>query len=136
MDLDRARRFLTDNHRAVLATYHGDGRVQLSPVLVAVDEAGRAIVSTRETAVKTRNILRDPRVALCVMPDAFFGEWVQIEGEAEVVHLPEAMEPLIDYYRRISGEHPNWDEYRAAMERERRVLLQITMARVGPNTHG
>ncbi|PZM92892.1 MAG: PPOX class F420-dependent oxidoreductase [Actinobacteria bacterium] len=136
MDIDRARRFLTDNHRAVLATYYGDGRVQLSPVLVAVDDAGRALVSTREPAVKVRNVLRDPRVALCVMADAFFGEWIQLEGEAEVVRLPEAMKPLIDYYRRISGEHPNWDEYRAAMERERRVLLRIAITRVGPNTHG
>jgi len=110
--------------------------VQLSPVLVAVDDAGRALVSTREPAVKVRNVLRDPRVALCVMADAFFGEWIQLEGEAEVVRLPEAMKPLIDYYRRISGEHPNWDEYRAAMERERRVLLRIAITRVGPNTHG
>lgn len=136
MDLNRARNFLKDNHRAVLATYRRDGRVQMSPVLVGVDDEGRAIVSTRETAVKTRNVLRDPRVALCVTTDGFFGDWVQIEGEAEVVHLPEAMDLLIDYYRRISGEHPDWDDYRAAMERERRVVLRITINRAGPDVRG
>jgi PPOX class probable F420-dependent enzyme len=136
MDLRRARDFLRANHRAVLATYHPDGRAQLSPVLVAVDTAGRAVVSTRETAVKTRNVLRNPRVALCVMNDGFFGDWTLIEGEAVIVHLPAAMEPLVDYYRGLSGEHPDWADYRAAMERERRVLIQVTLTRAGPDFAG
>jgi PPOX class probable F420-dependent enzyme len=136
MDLDRAREFLRDNHRAVMATYHPDGRPQLSPVTIGVDDAGRAIVSTRETAVKVRNLLRDPRVAFCVTTDRFFGEWLQIDGEATVVHLPEAMELLVDYYRRISGEHPDWADYRAAMERDRRVLVRVTLTRAGPDFHG
>lgn len=136
MDLGRAREFLRTNHRAVLATRHPNGRLQMSPVTVGVDEAGRVIVSTRETAVKTRNLLRDPRVTLCVTTDQFFGDWLQIDGEAEVVQLPEAMELLVDYYRRLSGEHPDWDEYRAAMQRDRRVLVRIRMTRVGPDIHG
>jgi PPOX class probable F420-dependent enzyme len=136
MDLARARDFLRKHHRAVMVTRHADGRLQMSPVTCGVDIAGRAIVSTRETAAKTRNLLRDPRAALCVTTDAFFGDWVQVEGEAEVVHLPEAMEPLVDYYRSISGEHPDWDDYRAAMRRDRRVLLRITIARAGPDVHG
>jgi PPOX class probable F420-dependent enzyme len=136
MDLDRARDFLRSNNRAVMATYHASGRLQLSPVTVGVDDAGRAIVSTRETAVKVRNLTRDPRVSLCSMNDQFFGEWRQIDGEATIVYLPEAMEPLVDYYRGLAGEHPDWADYRAAMERDRRVLVQVTLTRAGPDFHG
>src|SRR5262245_8242900 len=104
MDLDEARRFLTAHHRAVLATRRRDGRPQMSPVVAGVDAAGRAIVSCSETTSKARNLRRDPRASLCVFVDAFYGPWVQIDGTAEVVGLPEAMEPLVDYYRRITGE--------------------------------
>jgi PPOX class probable F420-dependent enzyme len=136
MDIDLAREFVRNNHRAVLTTYHPDGRAQVSPVLVGVDEAGHAVISTRETATKTRNLAADPRVVLCVFTDAFFGDWVLIEGRASVVRLPDAMEPLVDYYRGVSGEHPDWDDYRAAMVRDRRVLLRVTITRAGPDRHG
>ncbi|WP_329242273.1 PPOX class F420-dependent oxidoreductase [Actinoallomurus sp. NBC_01490] len=136
MDPSRARDFAREHHRAIMVTRHADGRPQTSPVLCAVDDAGRLIVSTRETAAKTRNLLRDPYVTFCLISDAFFGEWVQIDGEAEIVRLPEAMEPLIDYYRMISGEHPDWNDYRAAMERERRVLIRVEITRAGPDVHG
>ncbi|HEX6675577.1 MAG TPA: PPOX class F420-dependent oxidoreductase [Actinomycetes bacterium] len=136
MDLDEARGFLRDNHRAVLATRRRDGSPQLSPVLVGLDGEGRATVSTRETAVKTRNVRRDPRVWLCVFNDGYYGSWIQVEGNATVLSLPEAMEPLVDYYRRISGEHPDWDDYRRAMERDRRVLLRVDLTRAGPDSSG
>jgi PPOX class probable F420-dependent enzyme len=136
MDLDVARDFLRNHPRAVMATHHPTGRLQLTPVLVGIDEAGRAIVSTREAARKTRNLGRDPRVTLCVMNDGFFGEWVQVEGVAQLVHLPEAMEPLVDYYRRLAGEHPDWEDYRAAMARDRRVLVRVTLTRAGPDFQG
>jgi PPOX class probable F420-dependent enzyme len=136
MDLERAREFIRNNHRATLATYHADGRAQLSPVTVGVDEAGHVVVSSRETAVKVRNLRRDPRVVACVTTDRFFGEWVQIEGVATIVSLPEAMDALVDYYRRISGEHPDWDDYRAAMVRDKRVIVQIDITRAGPDFHG
>ncbi|MFB9834247.1 PPOX class F420-dependent oxidoreductase [Actinoallomurus acaciae] len=136
MDPSRARDFAREHHRAIMVTRHADGRPQTSPVLCAVDDAGRLIVSTRETAAKTRNLLRDPHVTFCLISDAFFGEWVQIDGEAEIVRLPEAMEPLIDYYRMISGEHPDWDDYRAAMNRERRVLIRVKITHAGPDVHG
>jgi PPOX class probable F420-dependent enzyme len=136
MDIDLAREFVRRHHRAVLTTYHADGRAQLSPVLVGVDEAGQVVISTRETATKTRNLAVDPRVVLCVMTEAFFGDWVLIEGRASIVHLPDAMEPLVDYYRGISGEHSDWDDYRAAMVRDRRVLLRVTITRAGPDRHG
>jgi PPOX class probable F420-dependent enzyme len=132
MDTEAARRFLKDNHRAVLATRRRDGGLQMSPVTVGVDESGRAIVSSTESRVKTRNLRRDPRASLCVMTDRFFGAWVQIDGTATIVSLPEAMDRLVDYYRRIAGEHPDWDEFREAMARERRVLVRIDIERVAP----
>ena len=136
MDLDLAREFLRAHHRAVLATARSDGRPQLSPVLCAVDEKGRVLISTRETAVKTRNLRRDPRASVCVIGDGFFGDWVQVDGEAEIIRLPDAMELLIDYYRRVAGEHADWDDYRAAMERERRVIVRVSLTRAGPNVSG
>jgi PPOX class probable F420-dependent enzyme len=136
MDIDEARGFLRANHRAVLGTYHADGRVQLTPVTVGVDAEGRAIVSTRETSVKVRNLRRDPRATLCVMNDGFYGKWLLVEGEATVVPLPDAMESLVSYYRDISGEHPDWDDYRAAMVRDRRVIVRIAIDRVGPTYQG
>jgi PPOX class probable F420-dependent enzyme len=119
-----------------MVTRHIDGRPQTSPVTCAADDEGKLVVSTRETAAKTRNLLRDPRVTLCLITDAFFGEWVQVDGEAEILRLPDAMEPLVDYYRTISGEHPDWDEYRRAMESERRVLVRVTITHAGPDVHG
>jgi PPOX class probable F420-dependent enzyme len=136
VDISRATTFLSSNPRAVLATTRADGRPQLSPVVAAVDDEGRVLISTRETAVKAKNLARDPRASLCVINDRFFGEWVQVEGDAELVHLPDAMPILEDYYRRISGEHPDWADYRAAMERERRLILRITVDRAGPNVSG
>jgi PPOX class probable F420-dependent enzyme len=135
MDLDAARDFVRTHHRAVLATRSTRG-VQQSPVLVGVDGEGRLTISSRETAYKTTHLRRDPWAQLCVLPDAFFGEWVYVEGEAEVVSLPEAMEPLVDYYRGISGEAEDWDDYRAGMERERRVIIRVTPLRAGPDRQG
>ncbi len=136
MDLERARAFLEDHHRAVLVTLRRDGRPQTSPVLCVLDEAGRVVISTRETAMKTRHLRRDPRAFLCVLSDDFFGDWIQVEGRAEIVSLPEAMELLVTYYRRLAGEHPDWDDYRAAMEHERRVLVRVEMERAGPDRRG
>jgi PPOX class probable F420-dependent enzyme len=136
MDVDAARDFLRHNHRAVLATRRADGRPQLSPVAATVDDAGQVIISTREGAMKTHNLRRDPRASLCVFNDAFFGAWAQVDGTATVLSLPEAMEPLVDYYRRVGGEHPDWDEYRAAMRRERRVLVRIMIESAGPTRSG
>ena len=136
MSPEDAREFLTEHHRAVMHTYRQDGSPQLSPVSVTVNADGRAVVSTRETAVKVANLANDPRTSLCVLTAAFSGPWLRLDGRAEVLHLPEAMEPLIDYYRRISGEHPDWDDYRAAMEDERRVLVRIDIESVGPDLAG
>ncbi len=136
MDIEEARGYLAQHRRAVLATYRADGSPQLSPVLCGLDDEGRVEISTRETAMKTRNLRRDPRAVLCVMSDEFFGPWIQVEGRAEIVSLPEAMDPLVDYYRRQLGEHPDWDDYRAAMERERRVALRLSITVAGPDRSG
>ena len=136
MNLDEARKFLRENHRAVLATFRVDGRPQLSPVAVGVDAEGRAVVSSRETAFKVKNLRRDPRASVCVVSDNWYGGWLQADGTASIVSLPEAMDLLIDYYRRLAGEHPDWDDYRAAMERERRVMVRIELERAGPDHQG
>ncbi|MFL6132235.1 MAG: PPOX class F420-dependent oxidoreductase [Nocardioidaceae bacterium] len=135
MDLDRARDFIRAHHRAVLATRTRSG-IQQSPVLVGVDDEGRLTVSSREAAFKTKNLRADPWAQLCVFSDAFFGDWVYVEGAAEVVPLPAAMEPLVEYYRGIAGEAEDWDAYRAGMERERRVIIRITPTRAGPDRQG
>ena len=129
MDADEARAFVRRNPRAVFATYRRDGRAQLTPVLVGVDEEGLLEISTSERTGKVRNVRRDPRVSLCSITDGFFGPSVQVEGTATILTLPEAMERLIDYYRRLSGEHPDWDDYRRAMVEERRCLVKITIDR-------
>ncbi len=136
MDILEATQFIAENHRAVFATTGSDGKIQLSPVTAGVDDDGHVVVSSRETAMKTVNVKRTPYASLCVFTEQFFGRWVQVEGEIEVVTLPEAMDGLIAYYRTISGEHPDWDEYRAAMEKDRRVLLRMTVRRAGPNRSG
>ena len=136
MDADDARAFIRANHRAVLATTRRDGRPQLSPMTVGLDRAGHLVMSTREPALKVRNLRRQPYASVAVLTDGFFGEFVQVEGPVEIVALPDAMDPLIDYYRDISGEHPNWDEYRAAMIEQQRVLVRLRIERVGPNASG
>jgi PPOX class probable F420-dependent enzyme len=136
MDIPGALDFLRANHRAVLATTRRDGSPQLSPVGVGVDADGLIVISSRETAVKTRNLRRDPRADVCVFTDGFFGPWVQVGGTAEVVSLPDAMEGLVGYYRSVAGEHPDWDDYRRAMTAERRVLLRITPTSAGPTISG
>jgi PPOX class probable F420-dependent enzyme len=136
MEIDEAIEYVRRNHHAVLATLKQDGTPQLSPVTAGVDEEGRAVISTRQAAYKVRNIRRDPRVWLCVFPDGFYGRWAQLEGIAEIVELPAAMDGLVSYYRDISGEHPDWSDYRAAMTRERRVLLRVSVSKAGPNVSG
>lgn len=131
-----ALELIRTQHRAVLATTRSDGGVQLSPVAVGVD-GDTLVISTRETAMKARNLQRRPHAAVCVFPDTFFGgRWVQVEGPVVIEHLPEAMEGLVRYYRSVSGEHPDWDEYRQAMVTEQRILVRITPKRVGPSREG
>jgi len=101
-----------------------------------VDEDGKVVISSSEVLRKVRNLRRDPTATLCVFSDGFFGPWVQIDGTAEIVSLPRAMEALVDYYRRISGEHPDWDDYRRAMRRDQRVLIRVTIDRAGPSRAG
>ena len=129
----RAREFVAANPRGVLTTYRRDGQAQMSPVTPGVDAQGRIIVSVTEDRAKTKNARRDPRVALCVFGESFYGPWVQVEGQAEFADGPDRIEALVDYYRTLSGEHSDWGEYRAAMVRDRRVLLRFDIIRAsGP----
>ena len=130
LSADDARGFIRTNHRGVLSTQRRDGLPQLSPVLVAVDDDGSLVISTSEATSKTHNIRRHGWAAVCVFEDAFYGQWLQAEGQASVESMPAALEGLVRYYRLIAGEHPDWDDYRTAMARDRRVLLRIRIDRV------
>ena len=137
MEISEAVEFVRHNHRGVLAVTRADGKPQMSPVSGTVNPDGLLVVSSRETAYKVRSLQARPYAAYCGFADQFFGRpWVQIEGPARIVTLPDAMEPLVDHYRSISGEHPDWDDYRAAMVRDQRVVVRITLTRAGPDFHG
>lgn len=136
VDRDALLDFLRPRHRAVLLTRRASGGPQLSPVTCGVDGEGRVVVSTYPQRAKVTNARRDPAVSLCVLSDDWDGPWVQVDGTAEVLDLPEALEPLVDYFRAISGEHPDWAEYRAAMVRQGKSLLRITVDRWGPVATG
>jgi PPOX class probable F420-dependent enzyme len=136
VDIGEALEFIRNNHHAVLAATRADGAPQLTPVTASVNDAGQVVLSSREPAAKVRNLRRDPRAWLTVFTDRFFGEFVQVEGSVTIVSLPEAMDGLVDYYRSVSGEHPDWDDYRAAMQGEQRVLIHIDVTRAGPNYSG
>ena len=136
MELSVGLDYVRANTRAVLHTYRRDGRPQLSPVTVALDAEERVIISSRETAIKVHNLRRDPRASLCVFPDRWLGRWVQLDGTTEILSLPEALEPLVEYYRGLRGEHPDWDDYRRAMVADQRLLIRMTLERVGPDRQG
>jgi PPOX class probable F420-dependent enzyme len=128
--------FIRPRHHAIVITTRADGRPQASPVTCGVDAEGRIVVSTYPERAKTRNARRNPKVSVLFLSDDFGGAWVQVDGDAEVIDMPEAAEALVDYYRAISGEHPDWDEYRQAMVRQGKSLLRVTPRSWGPVATG
>ena len=128
--------FARSRHRLILGTFRRDGRVQLSPVTGGIDGEGRVVVSSYPERAKSRNLRRDPRATVLFLSDDFGDEWVQVDGTGEVLDLPEALEPLCDYYRSISGEHPDWDEYRRAMVEQGKSLIRVTIESWGPVATG
>ncbi len=136
VELDDLLDFVRPRHHLLLVTARRDGRPQLSPVSGGVDDAGRIVVSTYPGRAKTRNAERDPRVSVLVLSDDWNGPWVQVDGDAEVLHMPEAEDALVDYFRCIAGEHPDWAEYRAAMRLQDKSLIRITPTRWGPVATG
>jgi PPOX class probable F420-dependent enzyme len=136
VDRDQLIEFISPRHQGVLMTTRADGRPQASPVTYGVDTAGRIVVSTYPERAKAVNVRRDPRVSVCVLSDDWSGPWVQVDGAAEVLDLPEALEPLVEYFRCISGEHPDWDEYRQAMLQQGKSLIRVTIEGWGPIATG
>jgi PPOX class probable F420-dependent enzyme len=128
--------FVRPRHNFVLVTARADGRPQVSPVSGGVDDHGRLVISTYPGRAKAVNAERDPRVSVCVLSDDFGGPWVQVDGQAEVLHMPEAEDALVDYFRCIAGEHPDWQEYRAAMRVQGKSLIRITPTSWGPVATG
>ena len=128
--------FVRPRHHAVLMTIRASGMPQLSPVTCGVDDAGRIVVSTYPERAKTNNARRTPQVSLCVLSDDFGGAWVQLDGTAEVLDVPDSIEPLVEYYRNIAGEHPDWAEYREAMVRQGKSIIRITVESWGPVATG
>ncbi len=136
VELDELLDFVRPRHRLLLATARRDGRPQISPVSGGVDQQGRIVISTYPARAKTRNAERDPQVSVLVLSDDWNGPWVQVDGDAEVLHMPEAVDGLVEYFRSISGEHPDWDEYREAMRIQDKSLIRITPTRWGPIATG
>ncbi|HEU5108965.1 MAG TPA: PPOX class F420-dependent oxidoreductase [Micromonosporaceae bacterium] len=136
VDEDQLAEFIRPRHRAILVTSRSDGRPQLSPVTCGLDTAGRIVISTYPGRAKVRNARRDPAVSVCVLSEDWNGPWVQVDGTAEVLDLPESVEPLVEYFRVISGEHPDWDEYREAMRTQGKSLIRITITGWGPVATG
>ncbi|MGW7049337.1 PPOX class F420-dependent oxidoreductase [Streptomyces avermitilis] len=136
VSLDELLEFVRPRHRAILLTRRTDGSPQGSPLTCGVDDSGRIVVSTYPERAKTRNARRDEQVSLIVLSDDWNGPWVQIDGTAEVLDSPDSVEPLVEYYRNIAGEHPDWDEYREAMIKQGKSIIRITPERWGPVATG
>ncbi|PKW17816.1 PPOX class F420-dependent oxidoreductase [Saccharopolyspora spinosa] len=136
VDRDALLEFLRPRHRGLLVTNRSDGGPQMSPLTCGVDDEGRIVVSTYPERAKTRNARRDPQVSICVLSDEWNGPYVQVDGRAEVLDMPAALDGLIEYFRCISGEHPDWDEYREAMARQNKSLIRIHIERWGPIATG
>lgn len=129
MNSEETKEFLRRSHRAVLSTRRSDGRPQMSPIVFGVDDQGRVLISTRAATAKAKNVRRAPQVSLCVLNDGFFGDWVQVDGQASLVELPAALELLRFVYRSVSGEHPDWDEFDRDMIAQERVVIVIDPVR-------
>ncbi|MEV4334922.1 PPOX class F420-dependent oxidoreductase [Streptomyces sp. NPDC049597] len=136
VDIEELLWFVRPRHRAILLTRRADGSPQGSPLTRGGDDSGRIVVSTYPERAKTRNAKRDERVSVIVLSDDWNGPWVQIDGTAEVIDSPESVEPLVEYFRNISGEHPDWDEYREAMVKQGKSIIRVTPERWGPIATG
>ena len=136
VERDELNEFIRPRHQGILITRRRDGTPQMSPVTMGLDAGGRVVISSYPQRAKSRNLQRDPAASLCVLSDEWNGEWVQVDGTAEVIEIPAAVEPLVEYFRVISGEHPDWDQYRQAMVEQGKVVIRITFDRWGPISKG
>jgi len=136
VDLEGLLEFVRPRHHFVLVTAKRDGSPQVSPVTGGVDDEGRLVISTYPERAKAANARRTPEVSVLVLGDEFDSDWVQVDGTCEVIDMPDAVEPLVDYFRAIAGEHSDWDEYRQAMRDQGKSLLRITPTGWGPVASG
>ena len=138
VDLNALLDFARPRHHTILVTRRRDGSPQLSPVTGGVDENGRIVVSSYPERAKVANLRRDGSCSVLVLSDDFGGAWVQVDGTAEVLDMPDraAEDALVEYFRCISGEHPDWEEYRRAMREQGKSLIRVTPARWGPVATG
>ncbi|GAA4699196.1 PPOX class F420-dependent oxidoreductase [Nocardioides nanhaiensis] len=136
VDLEQLLEFVRPRHHLVLVTSRRDGSPQVSPVTGGVDEQGRIVIATYPERAKTNNARRHPDVSVLVLSDEFDDAWVQVDGTCEVIDPPDSVEPLVDYFRAVAGEHSDWDEYRQAMRDQGKSLLRITPTRWGPIATG
>ncbi|WP_090609604.1 PPOX class F420-dependent oxidoreductase [Mycobacterium lentiflavum] len=128
--------FIRPRHKMLLTTFRSDGSLHSSPVTGGVDEQGRIVIATYPQRAKSVNIRRTPSASVLVLSDDFNGPYVQVDGDAEVIELPDALELLVDYFRVIAGEHPDWDDYRRAMADQGKCLIRVTPRRWGPVATG
>jgi PPOX class probable F420-dependent enzyme len=136
VDLEGLLEFVRPRHKMIVTARRSDGAPQLSPVTGGIDDAGRIVIATYPERAKTHNLRRDPACSVLVLSDDFGGAWVQVDGSAEVLDIPEAVEPLVEYFRSIAGEHADWAEYRQAMVDQDKSLIRVTINRWGPIATG
>jgi PPOX class probable F420-dependent enzyme len=136
VDRPELEEFVRSRHHGILVTTRADGGPQLSPVTMGLSADGAVVISTYPDRAKANNLRKRPAASVCVLSDDFGGAWVQVDGTAEVIDPPDSVEPLVEYYRCISGEHPDWDEYREAMRVQAKSLIRIRIEHWGPIATG
>ncbi len=137
MEIADAQKFLRDNHHGVLVTRKKDSSLQMTLVSPVIDDEGKVIITSRESTYKVKNIKRNPQISLLVYGDQFNGSnYIQIDGRAEIIPLPQAMDIVLDWHRQIRGVPANWDEIREKTKTERRIAMRVTIERVGPQNKG
>jgi PPOX class probable F420-dependent enzyme len=137
MEVNEAREFLKDKHHGVLVTRKKDGSLQMTLVSPVISSDGRVIITARERTYKVKNIKRNPQISLLVYGEKFHGSnYIQIDGRAEVIPHPQAMDIVLDWHRRIRGEPKSWDEIRQKTLAEGRIAIRVTIEKVGPQNRG
>lgn len=133
MEIADAQEFLKQNHRGVLVARKKDGSLQMALVSPTIDADGKVIITSRDSTYKVKNIRRNPQISLLVFGEQFNGsKYIQIEGKAEIIEHPRAMDIVLDWHRQIRGEPADWEEVRKKTLAEGRIAMRVTIEKVGP----